>query len=351
MDVWKKLDEEVFGPNDKYIWDKVEEIFRFEPGGLSKDWPSIKEPNPSVTYDLAPLYEARHKYHHFLMKDFAFMALKAFRECTEYSERIYALDWQHPSWWIYPHGEFDMRESTDRQNPTDILEWQDRISGFGDYYMFLAEDLSYGTFSHPWEQTICIFGEKLIRAFENYNPKIFTQVIRNNGIPIYSKLEANYFTYNIKLYESKVRDLSLYSQTNPYIISETYPYTMEDKEVLAQVRQFLWEHYVQQQLGMIKVIYKCKKEIEVIESTFFVECDNKGKWIIVEEKETIYLENILQANTNLLGKSISIYDKIKRAKIPDKSYKYKFIKKTETLDSQHYILVLGNKIRIECCSL
>ncbi|MFB4279141.1 DUF2716 domain-containing protein [Nonomuraea sp. MTCD27] len=32
----------------------------------------------------------------------------------------------------------------------------------GDYYVFLSEDRTNGTFGHPWEQTLCIFGTSLI---------------------------------------------------------------------------------------------------------------------------------------------------------------------------------------------
>jgi Protein of unknown function (DUF2716) len=34
----------------------------------------------------------------------------------------------------------------------------------GDYYIFLTEDLTQGTFGHPWEQTFCVFGRDLVGA-------------------------------------------------------------------------------------------------------------------------------------------------------------------------------------------
>lgn len=30
-----------------------------------------------------------------------------------------------------------------------------------DYYLHLTEDLRLGTFGHPWEQTLCVFGALL----------------------------------------------------------------------------------------------------------------------------------------------------------------------------------------------
>jgi len=32
----------------------------------------------------------------------------------------------------------------------------------GDYYAFLRHDFSMGTFGHPWERTLCVFGKALI---------------------------------------------------------------------------------------------------------------------------------------------------------------------------------------------
>jgi hypothetical protein len=34
----------------------------------------------------------------------------------------------------------------------------------GDYYIFLSEDFRTGTFGHPWEETMCIFGDRLLTA-------------------------------------------------------------------------------------------------------------------------------------------------------------------------------------------
>jgi hypothetical protein len=44
----------------------------------------------------------------------------------------------------------------------------------GDYYAFMTEDLLEGTFGHPWEQTLCIMGDRLInslgRSLETWLP-------------------------------------------------------------------------------------------------------------------------------------------------------------------------------------
>lgn len=33
---------------------------------------------------------------------------------------------------------------------------------FGDYYAFLTPDLEEGTFGHPWEQTLCVIGRRMV---------------------------------------------------------------------------------------------------------------------------------------------------------------------------------------------
>lgn len=59
-----------------------------------------------------------------------------------------------------------------------------RVSAYpnGDYSIFLREDLSEGIFGHPWEQSLCVFGERLVgslgRTLATWLP-----VIRLDGLP------------------------------------------------------------------------------------------------------------------------------------------------------------------------
>ena len=50
----------------------------------------------------------------------------------------------------------------------------------GDYYLYLAPDLSFGTFGHPWEQTICVFGAPLLAATESNRPRLLTRAVRSH---------------------------------------------------------------------------------------------------------------------------------------------------------------------------
>ena len=68
------------------------------------------------------------------------------------SERLLVLDWQHASCWFWPH----------RHAAADDETWPVEVFPDGDYYAFLTEDTTEGTFGHPWEQTLCIFGARLM---------------------------------------------------------------------------------------------------------------------------------------------------------------------------------------------
>jgi hypothetical protein len=68
------------------------------------------------------------------------------------AETLLALDWQHPAY----------RFSPARQALTWAPEWKIPVYPDGDYFAFLTEDFTEGTFGHPWERTICVFGERLV---------------------------------------------------------------------------------------------------------------------------------------------------------------------------------------------
>ena len=38
----------------------------------------------------------------------------------------------------------------------------------GEYCIFLADDFSFGTFGHPWQRSVCVFGAALLEQVEQY---------------------------------------------------------------------------------------------------------------------------------------------------------------------------------------
>jgi Protein of unknown function (DUF2716) len=131
---------------------------------LTKNFPGIYEPRPSVTY--------RWNYDSLLntRDDFQNNALASFKSLVSPDGKIYALDWQHTCYWFYPHFSKDERWWIDLPD--------------GDYAIFISEDFSFGYFGHPWEATICIFGQPLLEAFQKNPPQLFSKILRRDGKPI-----------------------------------------------------------------------------------------------------------------------------------------------------------------------
>jgi hypothetical protein len=134
-------------------WSLFDDRFHFRPGMASETWPAIDEPLGSVTLDLSPVF-ARERPG-FAADEAAVndAVLDALTETLPIDSRLVALDWQHPSYWFWPH----------RQKALDE-PW--RVPAFpnGDYFILVTEELNQGTFGHPWEQTLCVFGPDLVRS-------------------------------------------------------------------------------------------------------------------------------------------------------------------------------------------
>ncbi|MFD0206059.1 MULTISPECIES: DUF2716 domain-containing protein [Saccharothrix] len=165
-DAWVELDRGFQEP----LWADFVEEFGFRPGIGPEDYPAIREPTPSVTWDLRPLYE-RFGGH---SRPLAQVVCDVLRECTEYWESVVAHDWVHPSVLYRPHRVLDV---------TDLEHWDVELIPNGDYVIFVAKDLSFGVFGHPWEQSLCFFGEPAVRAVERVNSGLLTRVLRRDGRP------------------------------------------------------------------------------------------------------------------------------------------------------------------------
>ncbi|WP_414646490.1 DUF2716 domain-containing protein [Embleya scabrispora] len=93
------------------------------------------------------------------------------------------LDWQHTCYRLRP----DVPE-TDMFLPR-VLEgrsregWPFGLYPDGDYHIFLAQDLRFGTFGHPWEHTLCVFGAELLNVIEQDIHHILGRPLRRDGAP------------------------------------------------------------------------------------------------------------------------------------------------------------------------
>ena len=165
----------------KSIWDRFYESFQFQPRYIAPGEPKltgIVEPTPSATYNweaaLNEATSANPSVDTFLVlsNDLQSKAEIAFRQLVPQNGFIYALDWQHPAYRFYPH----RVTAADKEK-----EWPITVLPDGDYYIFLAEDMSFGTFGHPWSGTICVFGQPLLDALVPLRPTAFSHLIRCDG--------------------------------------------------------------------------------------------------------------------------------------------------------------------------
>jgi hypothetical protein len=57
-------------------------------------------------------------------------------------------------------------------------QWPVEVYPNGDYYVFLNEDMTAGTFGHPWGPTLCVFGElapvlaPMLAAWRRIEPRL-----------------------------------------------------------------------------------------------------------------------------------------------------------------------------------
>src|SRR5947199_9963375 len=104
------------------VWVRFYPEFNFRPSVRQQDWPGIKEPVPSSTYIISSVYG---KDYQVLEQDLNIKTLSVLQKCVAQGGRLYALDWQHPCHWLYPHS------FVDAQRPQ---AWEVPVLPNGGYY-------------------------------------------------------------------------------------------------------------------------------------------------------------------------------------------------------------------------
>lgn len=142
-DVWHEADYES-------VWEPFDRRFAFAPDYYERTVPAITVPADALVLDLAPVFE--NDGPRFAADEAAVnaAALRWFVRLVG-NEELIALDWQHQSY----------RYSPDRQA---ITRGEPAVPVFpnGDYYAHMMPDLRWGTFGHPWQQTLTLWGHELV---------------------------------------------------------------------------------------------------------------------------------------------------------------------------------------------
>ena len=170
MDAWEEL------PPHEYdrAWGLFTATFRFRPSIHKQDWPGIVEPVPSMTYDISEAYEHDDPWLRPVRGSVNQSFLTYFQKIVPPGGWFYAMDW-HVGWRFFPHREFDSR---------DVRAWGVSVLPHGDYTVFLTPDLRDGLFGHPWEGSVCLFGQTLPGLAKANPPTLFNKPARRDGMSL-----------------------------------------------------------------------------------------------------------------------------------------------------------------------
>ncbi|MGV9363822.1 DUF2716 domain-containing protein [Amycolatopsis sp. NPDC003731] len=126
-------------PEYDELWARFSARFAFRPG--MREFPGITEPPGSATWHVGDLTDPQ-------LDALEDIVHKGLRAAVEPGEELYSLDWQHVGY---------------RFDPARVGGAGPRRPGAvfpdGDYALYLTRDLRLGTFGHPWEETVCVFGD------------------------------------------------------------------------------------------------------------------------------------------------------------------------------------------------
>jgi len=129
------------------VWDKFYDLFDFKPH--TKIFPAIRTTMPQLKLDIKECFSPDYPFDKLEQ-----WALDLFDKVSYPGDRLYALFWQSTCY------DFDPRQEMDRGK---FGEWVVPIFPNGDYYIFLTKDFNNVWFGHPWERTITLIGDNIVR--------------------------------------------------------------------------------------------------------------------------------------------------------------------------------------------
>ncbi|MCW2903549.1 MAG: hypothetical protein JWO67_5814, partial [Streptosporangiaceae bacterium] len=160
---WRRSDSPLADYEE--LWDRYTAEFDFRPSTL--ELPGITEPAASVTWHLGALDGPDDNAVDRLQS----IIQHGLRTCATVGEPLYWLDWQHVGYC------FDPRRVGHAGQPP----WPGGAFPDGDYYLYLTSDLRIGTFGHPWEHTLCVFGTEFLAQVEDDLTDLLGAAVRHGG--------------------------------------------------------------------------------------------------------------------------------------------------------------------------
>lgn len=158
------------------LCDEFKSLFAFNPSYTY--YPAIDEPSDSVTWHVGDVTDTRHTYRlrRDLPDDHQVARLqdvieRGLRAHVRPGEQLYSVSWWHQGY------RFDPARVGGPGQPT----WPGAACWEGEYYKLLTRDLRMGTFWHPWEESLCVFGAELLTEVEDDLTAILGTVMRRGG--------------------------------------------------------------------------------------------------------------------------------------------------------------------------
>jgi len=163
-------------PEHDALCDMFEARFVFKPSYTY--YPAVEEPPHSVTWHVGDVTDTRQTYRlmRSLPEDHRVARIqrvveRGLRACVRPDEQLYSVSWWHQGY------RFDPARVGDPGRPA----WPGPACWEGEYYKLLTRDLRLGTFWHPWEESLCVFGAELLAEVEDDLTAVLGTVMRRGG--------------------------------------------------------------------------------------------------------------------------------------------------------------------------
>ncbi len=149
------------------VWDRFTLALGFSPS--ARAFPGIAEPVGSATWDLAAVAGVEGEGGRERLEA---IVERGLRSSVRGDEPLYWLDWNHAGCRFDPQ-----RVGGPGQPP-----WPGSAYPDGDYYIHTTSDVRLGTFGHPFEQSLCVFGVELLAQVEEELTALLGRVLRRDGL-------------------------------------------------------------------------------------------------------------------------------------------------------------------------
>ena len=136
------------------------------------------------------------------------------------------------------------------------------------------------------------------------------------------------------------RNVAVYDKAGPYSIDNEPPFEKRER-MAGEIRWFLWEHWKERRLGLVKAIFY-SIEGDQTSSSFFVEPDAKGRWRIMVESESTISALLPKGRKPRREITREDYDQIDRVEPNDNETNLIPISSGNVRDPQSYRLRLRN---------